>query len=140
MSFIEKLPAVKRLRAANEALRRELEITRDELQRARKPRRPARLIVDGPSQQMLEEMLAGTESHPVTKAVIGLLNARVAEMSDAATERPSPTVPAGGGIMRGYSEEERLYDAGGCAQLADFLARIQEAAKPKEQEEEVPAA
>jgi hypothetical protein len=95
-------------------------------------RHPARLFEGEFSEQALEEMLIGTESHPIMKAVVGLLNIKVAEMGDAATERPALAIPTSGGMVRGYSEEERLYDAGGCAQAAEFLGRLQQLAKPKD--------
>lgn len=139
MSLIEKLPSVVRLKAENAELRRELNAARAELETARRRQRPARLVVDGNPDYVYEEMISGTESHPVMKGVVGLLNARIVEMSDTATERPSLPMSLAGGVTRGYSEEERLYDAGGCALLADFLARIQEAAKPKDPEESTAA-
>lgn len=108
-----------------------------QLERAKRERRwgarPARMIVDkAMTEQAIEELLAGTETSGLMKAVQALITARVVELGDQATDRPRNTiVHRDGSVLAGYSQDERMHDAGGAANLAEMLARLQELAKPK---------
>lgn len=127
--LLNQLPLVKRLREqllqTREAFRRELE---------KNMKRPARLTVIGlMSDLAIEENLAGTETNSVMRSVCAIINAKIVELSDLATDRPRQNMDRPEGSVEGYSMDERLHDAGGAAHLADLLAKLQELSKPKEQ-------
>jgi hypothetical protein len=134
-NLIQKHPAVRRLQASHDELKKNLHATRHQLhlEMQRNAPRPARMIVEGGmSRAELEEVLAGTESNPVTKALRAILNERIVELSDKCTDPPRERAETSGGTIPGYTAEERLYDAGRCAAVAELLEMLQDLSKPKD--------
>ena len=135
--LIESHPTVRQLRqnldASNRtawALKRELEEAQDRI--AKLERKPARIsMVPDMTEIAIEESLVGTENHPAVKAICTLLAVRIVELSDTATDRPRTQIQIGDQHVAGYSAEERMHDAGGCAHLAEFLGKLQVLTKPK---------
>lgn len=88
----------------------------------RKPKH-ARLQVEG---LMAEETalgkLAGTCHSDPVQAIEALLNHRIVQLSDTATNHPGSATP-----------DERLFDSGGVHYLAEFLATLQDYSAEQEE-------
>lgn len=131
-----KLPAVRRLKASLEEKTKDLYATRQQLAHhlmESKPR-PARMVVEsGMSEESIGETLAGTQASPTMKAVCAIINARIVDLADTATDRPREPMQLTDRFVPGYSSDERLHDSGGVFHLADLLAQLQDLSKARDQ-------
>lgn len=128
-------PSVRRLQAAYEESKKSVYVLREQLHQEmqRNAPRAARLIVKGAmSQASVEEILAGTETNSVMQAVCAIINGKIVEVGDKACDRPRERRETAAGSFPGYSAEERTYDAGGNAYLAELLELLQDLSKPRD--------
>lgn len=131
-----KLPAVKRLSASLDETRSNLYATREllRLEMEKNVTTPARLVVDGGmAAEAISEALAGTLKTPIMAAVLAVVNQKVVELCDRATDPPRQQVVLPDRVTPGYGSEERMHDAGGAACAADILETLQGLATPKDE-------
>lgn len=87
--------------------------------------RPARFVHEAPlSETEVARRLAGTIKTPVLEAVMSLLDRKLVEMSDRATNPPSEV----------NTPDLRTYEAGGANAIAELKSRLEDLAKPQEEE------
>lgn len=102
-------------RIADAAIR-EARIAQGELD-ALRAGRPARFVLEGAlPEDQLARRLAGTATNPIVGAVMALVDRKIVEMSDRATNPPTAENTA----------ELRTYESGGANAIAEFKARLQE--------------
>jgi hypothetical protein len=102
----------------------ELYAKKEEEARARTDSRRARFVlVTAVSDQEIARRLTGTITTPVVEAVMSLIDRKIVEMSDRATNAPSETNTA----------DLRTYEAGGANAIAEFKSRLQELTAPQEE-------
>jgi hypothetical protein len=138
-----KHPAVKRLRASLDETARTLYATREvlRLEMAKNSPKQARLAVDGGmTAESISEALAGTLETPIMKAVLSVVNQKVVELCDRATDAPRQQIVLPDRIIPGYGSEERMHDAGGAAHTAAVLEMLQDLSRPKDEKQEAQAA
>lgn len=86
--------------------------------------RAARFVLEGGlAEAEIERRLTGTIKTPVIEAVMALVDRKIVEMSDRATNPPTATNTA----------DLRVYEAGGANAIAEFKARLQDLTKPAEE-------
>lgn len=83
--------------------------------------RRARFKLDAAlSDEEINRRLAGQSETPVLQAITALIDAKIVEMSDRATNPPSEI----------NTPDLRTYEAGGANAIAEFKARLQELTRP----------
>lgn len=83
--------------------------------------RRARFKLDGGlPEEEIQRRLAGQAETPVMQAVTALIDAKIVEMSDRATNPPSEI----------NTQDLRTYESGGANAIAEFKARLQEVTCP----------
>jgi hypothetical protein len=108
-------------RIADQALR-EATAAAEELDRLRRGR-PARFIMDQASmgEEEIARRLAGTQQNPALQAVMALVDRKIVEMSDRATNPPSAENTA----------DLRTYEAGGANAMTEFKTRLAGLTEPR---------
>jgi hypothetical protein len=109
---------IQSLERENEDLRQRATMRRD--------RRVARFKLEGglPEDQVARR-LAGAQDAPLIQAVMALVDAKIVEMSDRATNPPSSA----------NTPDLRTYEAGGANAIAEFKTRLQELTAATAEEE-----
>ena len=90
----------------------------------RRERRVARFALEATvSEAEVARRLAGTIKTPVVEAVMSLIDHKIIEMSDRATNPPTTA----------NTPDLRTYEAGGANAIAELKARLQDLAAPQEE-------
>lgn len=87
-----------------------------ELEQLRQPRRVRFMLEAGLPEEQIVRRLAGTIETPAIQAVMALVDRKIVEMSDRATNPPSDALPP----------DLRTYEAGGANAIAEFKSRLQD--------------
>lgn len=109
---------------------REASAAHGALDQLRAGRRVRFLLEAGLPEEQVMRRLAGTHANPIVTAIMALVDRKIIEMSDRATNPPSVENTA----------ELRTYEAGGANAIAEFKARLQELTAEKEEEKKPAAA
>lgn len=110
----------------------QLERENEDLRRnnaTRRERRVARFALEAAiTEAEVARRLAGTIKSPVVEAVMSLIDRKIIEMSDRATNPPTTA----------NTPDLRTYEAGGANAIAELKARLQDLATPQEEEKAAP--
>jgi hypothetical protein len=140
----EKLAWVKErgeLRGREHALASRNAMLEAQLAQRKLPPRPARFALEGGmSEEMIGQLLRGTEKLPQVRAIVALLSAEIVLLSDRATDAPREAVQLPDRTIAPYTEQMRLHDAGGASHVARILARVQELAVARDEPKQEAAA